>query len=276
LLFIHHSVGTQLLADPGPGEAPAQHVNGGGFRKLLEGAGYAVHDATYGSKLGENTDMFDWRKKFSGHMDEILTTADGTAPLPGGAKHDVVMFKSCYPNNGFTGAGERGNPDGPELTVENAKAALSSLLPEFQKKPGTLFVYLTAPPLAAKSHPERFVKWAIKRAIGRDYAARRAEEGAMARAFNDWVVSPDGWLRGYPLKNVAAIDYYDLLTRPANSNFLNYPTGDGSDSHPASDGQKIVAPRLLAALNRAVHSAGLGAKAEPAKTPSAPLTQGAP
>jgi hypothetical protein len=279
LLFIHHSVGSQLLADPGPGELPAQHVNGGGFRKLLAGAGYLVHDATYGSKLGENTDMFDWRKKFSGHMDEILTTADGTSPLPGGAKHDVVMFKSCYPNNAFTRVGERGSPDGPELTVENAKAALSSLLPEFQKKPDTLFVYLTAPPLAAKSYPDRLWKWMIKRVIGRDSAAKRAEEGAMARAFNDWVVSPDGWLRGYPLRNVAAIDYYDLLTRPADSNFLNHPTGDGSDSHPASAGQKLAAPQVLAALNRAVQAAGLGAKTappEPVKIPSATLTQGAP
>jgi hypothetical protein len=277
LLFVHHSVGSQLLADPGTGEK--QHVNGGGFRKLLEGAGYVVHDATYGSKLGENTDMFDWRPKFSGHMDELLTTADGSVPLPGGAKHDVVMFKSCYPNNGFVGRGEKGNPDGPELTVENAKAALSSLLPEFQKKPDTLFVYLTAPPLAAKGYPDRLWKWAIKRALGRDTSAKRAEEGAMAREFNDWVVSPDGWLRGYPLKNVAAIDYYDLLTRPANSNFLNYPTGDGSDSHPASEGQKIAAPQLLSALNRAVHAAGLGAKAEPAepaKIQSSTLTQGAP
>jgi hypothetical protein len=272
LLFVHHSVGGQLLADPGPGELPAQHVNGGGLRKLLQSAGYDVHTATYGSKLGERTDLFDWRPKFSQHMGELLTTADGSQALPGGAKHDVVMFKSCFPNNAFTAAGDSARADGPELTVENAKAALSSLLPEFQKQPDTLFVYLTAPPLAAKSYPERLWKWTIKRAVGRDTATKRAQEGALARAFNDWVVSPDGWLRGYPGKNVAAIDYYDMLSRPGNSNFLHYPTGDGSDNHPSSEGQKLAAPQVLAALNRAVERAGIAAKAPAAQPVTTPTT----
>src|SRR5688572_8909325 len=76
LLFIHHSVGGQLLADPGQG--PGQNSRGGGLRRLLEGANYRVHTATYKSELGQHTDLFDWQPKFEQQMSAVLTTANGT------------------------------------------------------------------------------------------------------------------------------------------------------------------------------------------------------
>jgi hypothetical protein len=270
LLFVHHSVGDQLLAQPGP-EGPGVHPNGGGLRKLLTETGYELSTATYGSRLGENTDLFDWPEKFVKHMDELLATADGNKPLPGGKRHDIVMFKSCFPNNAFSGRGDPpGSPKGPELTLENARAALKSLLPEFQKRPDVLFVYLTAPPLAANGPPDPLWKWLVKGVLGKSSAAQREREAVLAREFNDWVVDEGGWLAGYPLRNVAATDYYDMLTDTGASNFLRYPTGEnGTDDHPSSEGQKKVAPQVLGSLNRHVERAGIGkTAASPGATPA--------
>jgi hypothetical protein len=90
---------------------------------------------------------------------------------------------------------------------------------------------------------------------------------AMARRFNTWVASPDGWLKGYAAGNVAAFDLYDLLTGRGASDFLRYPSGDGTDSHPSSEGQSKVAPALVSFLNTAVK------RFVPAPSPSAPPTQ---
>src|SRR5262245_52730783 len=59
MLFIHHSCGGQLFADPGPEKELANcilvsHPNGGGLRTRLEAQGYEVHEASYGSDVGEN------------------------------------------------------------------------------------------------------------------------------------------------------------------------------------------------------------------------------
>jgi hypothetical protein len=75
LLFIHHSTGGQLLASKGPdvgqGSIYMTHPNGGGLRKLLEQNNYKVHEASYGSILGDSTDICHWNAKFRGHMDQI-------------------------------------------------------------------------------------------------------------------------------------------------------------------------------------------------------------
>lgn len=251
LLFIHHSVGFQLLSEPGTNPAAQQHENGGGLRRLLEESNYEVHSATYGSRLGEHTDLFDWPAKFTEHMTAVLATADGSKPLPGGKHHDVVLFKSCFPNNAFTGRGTApGNPRGPDLTVENARAALNALLPAFERHPDTLFVYLTAPPLVG-GYREPVWKRAVKTALGRG-PNQRAEQAELAREFNRWVSAADGWLRDYRPRNVAVIDYYDILTDHGASNFLRYPTGSGFDPHPSSAGQQRAAREILLHLNVAV------------------------
>jgi hypothetical protein len=268
LLFIHHSVGDQLLAEPGRDGVKGQSSNGGGLRRLLEQDGYRVHTATYGSALGEHTDLFDWPDKFQKHGDEVVTTADGNVAMPGGKKHDVVLFKSCFPNNRFLGRGEApGNAKGPALTVENAKAALRSLLPAFERHPDTLFVYLTIPPNAPRTYPERLGVWVLRALTGRSTTSKMERQAELARELNSWVVSEQGWLAGYSRKNVAVIDYYDFLTG-GQSNFLAYPSKDGKDSHPTSEGQKRVAPDVLRALNTAVERAGIGRSAEAPGVPS--------
>jgi hypothetical protein len=261
LLFLHHSIGEHLLADEGPESREAgTHPCGGGLRRLLEAQGYQVNEATYGSKLGQHTDLFDWLPKFRDHMPALLRLAHQDRELPGGERNDIVLFKSCFPNNQFMGAGsEPGNPAGPELTEANARATLRALLPLFAAQPETLFVFMTTPPISPVVWPESGLKSGLKRLLGKP--TNREKFAAMnesARRFARWVASPEGWLAGYGRTNVAVFDYYDLLTDQGASNCLRYPTGaHGEDSHPSARGQQKAAAELVPFLGRAVRRAGL-------------------
>ena len=141
LLFIHHSCGGHWLADKGPEDCVncicKTHPNGGGLRKLLEQNNYRVHEASYKSIIGDKTDIHDWPPKFRDHMERILRTRMQDELLPEDEKNQVVMFKSCFPNNNFQ----------DDASVQKAMDAYKSLLPIFEKHPDTLFVAVTAPPL---------------------------------------------------------------------------------------------------------------------------------
>jgi hypothetical protein len=265
LLFIHHSCGGQLLADPGPEEGSnciyRTHPNGGGLRAKLERNSYRVHEVSYSSALGERTDIFDWLPKFRGRMDMILAADGPDRSYPDNSRNQIVVFKSCFPNNRFVAEGiAPGNPAGPELTVRNAQAAYEPLLEEFRKHSNVLFVCVTAPPLAPKGNGGW--KSAVKRLLGREVTLESSAR--LARQFNNWLSSRDGWLKSYPLNNVVVFDYYDVLTGCGESDCSLYPTGDGSDSHPSRAGNEKAAEVFVPFLNRAVHRLGV------AQQPGAP------
>lgn len=264
LLFIHHSCGGQLLAPGGANVGQSciyrSHPNGGDLRARLEQRGYVVHEASYGSAVGEDTDLFDWLPKFRDHMDAVLATSHQDERLPAGRKNRIVVFKSCYPNNDFVGEGQPpGDPRGPALTYWNARATLAALLPELAKHPDVLFVYVTAPPRAPKRSEPLYER--VARRVGVLPARVPLEaSAALARRFDDWVTSPSGWLAGTPGTNVAVFDYYDVLTG-GRSNLLVFPTGGGLDSHPASEGNRRAAELFVPFLDGAVRRAGLAAGA---------------
>jgi hypothetical protein len=268
VLFIHHSCGGQMIADPGDEEGPGKgtrleiwnkHPRGGGARSLLVQNGYVLHEASYDSEIGEKTDLFDWWPKFSQKMDKVKRTKMQDELLPEGEKNDVVVFKSCYPNNEFVGEGDgAGNPEGPELTLANAKATMTKVREELAKHPDTLFIYMTSPPQAQMVAKERAWKWVAKKVLGKpDAAAKHTEAARIARRFSNWIVSKDGWLAGYEGKNIAVFNYYDVLTDGGMSNFSRYPSEDGWDSHPSSAGNQKVAQSLIPFMNRAARRAGL-------------------
>lgn len=265
LLFIHHSVGGTLLADQGEvsGEHAPQcvwesHPNGGGLRARLEQADYDVHEASYGSRIGEDTDMFHWLPKFRNQMDEVLSVDIQDEQLEGDERNDIVMFKSCFPNSSFEGEGQApGDPTGPELTIWNARATMNALLEVFGQHPDVLFVYVTAPPQAPPT-AEPAWKWLARKILGRSQdPAEQRRAAALARQFNNWVRSPTGWLANYPHDNVVVFDYYNILTDDGASNSLAYPTGGGTDSHPSAEGNQRAAEAVVPFLNRAVRRAGL-------------------
>jgi hypothetical protein len=191
-------------------------------------------------------------------MDEILTCDLQDVFYSDGRRNQVVLFKSCFPNNAFRGQGTPpGNADGPELTVWNAKAAYNALLAEFRKQPDVLFVCLTAPPLAPGE--DAVPLWRrlgqMAKQLGRAKDFDRAESARLARQFNNWLSATDGWLKDYELKNVVVFDYYDVLTDYGASNLLRYPTGGGANSHPSRDGNEKVAQSLVPFLNQSVRRA---------------------
>jgi len=261
LLFIHHSCGGHLFADSGERSGEnciyTTHPNGGGLRGLLVAQGYEVHEASYGSAIGEKTDIFDWPPKFAGMMEEILACDGQDKAYAGGQRNDIVAFKSCYPNSDFTGLGAPpGNPAGPELTVWNAKAAYAALLPEFAKHPGVLFVCLTAPPIVAGKLPPEPLWKSLARAVLKREREKPATSGPLAREFNNWLVAADGWLKDYSGKNVVVFDYYDILTAEGRSDYAEFPTGGGGNSHPSAEGNAKAARAFVPFLNQAARRAG--------------------
>ncbi len=266
LVFLHHSCGGQLLADSGsdegskPGSAIyASHPCGGGLRSALIGQGYSVHEASYGSSLGEHTDLFDWLPKFRDRMPDVLSCAGQDSKLEGESSNAIVVFKSCFPNNEFVGPGQDpGDANGKQLTVANAKATLRALLPEFKKHPEVLFVYVTAPPMAPKT-PARNLFGALKDTLRGKASpeSRRLTGSRLAREFNDWVYNREGWLANYPAKNVVVFNYYQILTADGASNLSRFCAPNGLDSHPNREGNAMAATEFTELLNRAVHRSGL-------------------
>ena len=248
-LFIHHSCGGQLMANVGTDNGSkciyTSHPNGGGLRSLLEGNGYAVNEASYGSAVGDKTDICHWNKKFRDQMDVIIKTKNQDDLLPEGVTNEVVAFKSCFPNNHFIGEGNQpGDPDSCELTLANAKAAYNSLLPYFQKHPEVYFVAFTAPPLAKTPGFKGFVKNIFKGS---------PKHPELARKFNNWLMDREnGWLAGYSTANVGVFDHYDVLTNQGETNWSAYPTGGGRDSHPSSEGNTKAAEAFVVFLKDAL------------------------
>jgi len=259
LIFIHHSCGGQWLADKGESKELIpdtclyiSHPNGGGLGAQLKLNNYELHEAGYKSIIGDKTDVNDWNAKFRDKMGDILRCEQqDKAYTDVSSKNDIVVFKSCYPNNAIESEGkEPGNPDSPLKTTANYKASYTNLLGYFKAHPNTLFVCVTAPPLA-HNIPSRS-KELIKNLIGAENSVKAF--GERARRFNNWLKdSEKGWLAGYSLKNVVVFDYYDLLTRHGESNYALYPTNGGSDSHPSAEGNILATQQFVPFLNKAVN-----------------------
>ncbi len=257
LLFIHHSTGGQLLAEKGP-EAGKDciyetHPNGGGLRLLLEKNNYIVHEASYNSLIGDKTDICHWNTKFRDHMDRILSSMNQDELLTDITRNRIVLFKSCYPNNAIVSDGvDPGDPDSCEKTMANYKAAYKAILGYFDKYPDTLFVVLTAPPLA---EPKSIIVDRIKVLMKRVDTVEKI--GRRAREFNNWLKDAEkGWLHNYRLNNVVVFDYYDVLTDHGKTNWSRYASGE-EDSHPNSEGNTKATREFGPFLNRAVHRMGI-------------------
>jgi hypothetical protein len=262
LIFLHHSVGSHLLAESGEEEKSnnnlqMSHPNGGGLRQLLEANNYQVNEATYGSLIGKDTDLFDWLPKFRNNMNTVLNTKQQDTLLDN-AKNEIVMFKSCFPNSRFKPDTNPPSSTRSTLTLSNAKATMIELKKIFEQHPNTLFIYVTAPPQRAKVTKEPLLKWLAKAVLNsRNGSDEQIYESNQARDFNNWLKSSDGWLKDYPHNNIVVFDYFDLLTNNGKSNFLQYASNGGTDNHPSTAGQKLAAIEFIQFINQAVRYAGI-------------------
>lgn len=258
LLFIHHSTGGQLLADIGSESGKdciyASHPNGGGLRGLLSANNYVVHEASYGSIIGDKTDICHWNAKFRDDMEKILTCSRQDTFFTDGTRNRIVVFKSCFPNNMLVSDGTApGDPDDCAKTLANAQAAYRAILPSLKRNPATLFVAFTAPPLVRPiQYKKDKIIEALKVFTGRPDTLDKI--GRRARFFNNWLKDAEhGWLHGYARKNVVVFDYYDILTDYGKSDWTAYPSRAGQDSHPNSEGNTRAARAFVPFLNQALH-----------------------
>ena len=262
LLFIHHSCGATLLADKGEKSGKyclyLSHPNGGGLRQILRQNNYSVHEATYGSKIGQDTDICHWNAKFRDHMNIILKTDSQDTLYSDDSVNNIVLFKSCYPTSKIISEGKGpGDPDSCEKVTVNYKAVYNNLLGYFKNHSDTLFVAFTAPPVA---EPVLYTKGKIMNTIKAIMGSPDTVEkiGRRARSFNNWLNDvKNGWLKDYKLKNVVVFDYYDVLTDYGKSNWSAYPTQGGKNSHPNSKGNQLAAREFILFLNKAVDRMGL-------------------
>jgi hypothetical protein len=253
ILFIRQAAGAQLMAGKGDfkGETGIlkTHPSGGGLRALLAGNSYVVHEAGDESKIGHDTDVCHWNRKFRDSMETILMTKRQDMLYSDGTRNRVVMFQSGSWCNWIDEDGtEPGNPDAKERSLTNYRAAYRCLLKYFMQQPDTLFVAVTPPPLLKQEQPPGI----LHRLLGIKGRNLTDETGRRARSFNNWLKNAhSGWLHGYPLPNVAVFDCYDILTFYGHSNWLAYPSGRDRDTLPSAEGNGIVANELLPFINRA-------------------------
>jgi len=261
LIFIHHSIGGNWLADPNP-DGPY-----GGLGTALMNNNYYVSATSYGwgpYSVGDNTDIPNWPTWFTGANSSTILTAlyaetgqnigdFGSWPRLGsdpGGENKIVLIKPCYPNSDIFG-----NPTDPaeipindSFTVSNVKAVYNNLLSYFQTRTDKLFIVITAPPQNENEYTA-------------DYQTA-AERSANTRAINNWLVND--WLDNYLLHNVAVFDYYNVLTAADNhhrwnngaiehitsssNNYSAYPV-DVWDSHPSTAGQLKATSEFINLLN---------------------------
>ena len=220
MVWLHHSTGDRLLR--------------GGLLEALRADGVDFHDINYeeatsdgdGYVIGDHTDIPDWPRTFNTPASfDVVRSWE----LAGGRQHDVVMFKSCYPNSRIAS----------DARLEELKGHFDALLPTFAAHPDILFIPMSTPPLVKASTPPD--------------AARRA------RTLSRWLTGE------YPrdLKNLKVFDLFDALaitSGEAGGDTLapQFATGLG-DSHPSPEGARAVTRLFIPWFNRVVREAGLSA-----------------
>lgn len=213
IIFLHHSVGRNL-------------INEGGLREALQKAGLDLWDQDYNFRglrdpQGRNT---GWGYE----VPDENTNPDGLANLfaqplldqpwnafTGLMQHEVIIFKSCYPASGILS----------DAQLAEYKQEYLQMRTVMDAHPDHLFFVLTPPPM--------------------NPAETNLEQAKRARAFARWL-SSDEFLRGHA--NVMTFDLFDALAEPdsqaADANMLRAAYRVGSDSHPNAAGNQTVAPEM--------------------------------
>lgn len=235
MLFLHHSVGRQLLRD-GRIRDRLLEMAPSGVRLLLDDHDYnklGLHEAD-GAPSGrafplphDDTDPPALARLFAGVDPEVVSAREQILA------YDVVAMKSCYPNSAI-----RSDADGGSLR-EIYRALLSSLA-EIDRE----FVLVTSPPLVPLRTTDA--------------------QAARARSVATWLASgtrlPD---------NVTVFDLFDRLAAPAD------PDADRLrrelrrrlpiDAHPNSRAGEEIGPAFANALTAAATRALSRAKECPGR-----------
>ncbi len=221
ILFVHHSVGKNLISE-------------GGLREAMQNKGYLFWDQDYsyygltkpdGNPSGysytiphDNTDIDGYAAIFKQRVYTMPVNA-----ISAFLQHEVIVFKSCYPNSAIH--------DDDELELH--KHQYLEMRDRFDQFPGHIFILVTTPPL--------------------NPAETNLEEAARARALNTWLSSHE-FTDGHP--NLFVFDFFTLLAEdnPSASDFNMLKSGfrNGTDSHPNQTANKEIAPLLAEFIKESI------------------------
>lgn len=216
MVWLHHSTGDVLLR--------------GGLLDALRADGVVFHDINYeeagvdGYVIGDHTDIPDWPKTFN--TPKFFDVVKTWKLSEGRKHHDIVMFKSCFPNSDITSDG----------MLDEYKQHFNKLPATFRANPDILFIGMSTPPLVkAGTSPE---------------AAKRA------RAWARWLMTEFA----RDVKNVGVFDLFDALAitadRPDANTLVPQFSTSPKDSHPSPEGARAVTRLFIPWFNRAVREAG--------------------
>jgi hypothetical protein len=221
IVFLHHSVGTNLIDE-------------GGVRELFNQAGYKFWDHGYNwqglrDPSGKNTG-------YSYNVPNDNTDPDGLVAIfaqpayglplntfSGLLEHQVIAFKSCFPASDIQS----------DEQLAQRKQWYLGIRDVMDKHPDKLFIVVTQPPL-------------VPAETKREYASR-------AHAFADWLNS-DEFLKGHP--NVVTFDLFSQYAEndpgSPDYNMLRTDYRNGVDSHPNKAANQTVAPVFVDAVIKAI------------------------
>ena len=245
IVFLHHSVGSNLIAQ-------------GSVRERLAEVGYSLWDHGYNYQGLTRPDGS--QAGYSYAVPDDNTDPDGLArifaqpvfPWPANTfsrllQHEVIVVKSCYLANHMSTDDQLAQYKRYYLTMREA----------MDEHPDKLFIVATMPP--------------------RNQAETDAKAAARARALSEWLTSNE-YLDGHP--NLAVFDlFHPLAENRVNAtdyNTLKEAYRDGSDSHPNRHANEEIGPLFAQFVDEAVqrYRASRSASQMPITTPGASNEKG--
>jgi hypothetical protein len=217
MVWLHHSTGDSLLR--------------GGLLDALKADGMQFYDINYGEAVvdgyvvGDHTDIPDWPKTFN--TPKLFDVVKKWELSGSRANHDIVMFKSCFPNSNITS----------DAKLEQDKQHFISLIQTVRANPDILFIGMSTPPLVKRETTPA--------------AAKRARQLA------NWLTTE--YVRD--VKNIKIFDLFDALAiadgKPDGNTLVPQFSTGPEDSHPSPAGARAVTRLFIPWVNRVVREAGL-------------------
>ena len=221
IIFIHHSIGTNLLNDTD-------------LRQQFTEAGYQLWDHGYNWEglrdpagnatgysyniPGDGSDPHDYQRIFAQSVHGLPLNV-----LSSLMQYEVIMFKSCFPASSIQS----------DQQLQDYKTWYLGMRDFMDQHPEKIFIAFTPPPLVRKE--------------------TTASEAQRARQFADWLKSRE-FTDGHP--NVFVFDLFGLLAEsdPAlpDVNTLREAYRTGADSHPNLKANEAIAPVLVDSVLGAV------------------------
>lgn len=221
IIFVHHSVGTNLLNDTDL----RQQFADAGYQFWDHGYNWeGLHDPAgkptgYSYNIpGDGSDPHDYQRIFAQTVYSLPINA-----LSDLMQYEVIMFKSCFPASSIQS----------DRQLQEYKIWYLSMRDFMDQHPEKIFIALTPPPLVRKE--------------------TTASEGQRARQLSDWLKSNE-FTAGHP--NVFVFDLFGSLAddnpESPTANTLRVEYSNGEDSHPTKAANEMVAPQLFDFVTRAI------------------------